>query len=138
MSNRPKRLPADKNPRHPSAMRLKDVQPGVEFTWFGFGVQRGRFLSKPFVKQHGTRALVVLAQSSDGRRELYFVKDMGIIPMRSGKFPTGHFTVRRNKEHLVRTPPPLPFPAPVTTFTSTKECGGESKVKPRPCGRTKA
>lgn len=100
-----------KNPLHPSAMTLNDVQVGVEFTSFNIyqGVRyRGRFVSKAFVRKlyHGGAMGAIV--EIDGIRQAIFLGDYGITP-----YGTQHndvnFTVRRSKEHLL--PPVQPEPA---------------------------
>jgi len=100
----------DRSPLHASALRLKDVHPGVEYIKFNryYGImERGVFLSTPFVTEPaphmGHKLMVRVSGRSRGSRK-GFLGDMGITPYSPGRWNEANFTIRASKEHLLPAP----------------------------------
>lgn len=92
--------PFDKNPVHPSTLRLRDVHRGVTYAHFNprVGLSMGEFVSEPYVTRFGT---IYVRVRENGRSDVRSLVDMGIVPIRDRWWYTPNYTVRASKIHLV-------------------------------------
>lgn len=107
---RPKRRPgckpwpADKSPLHPSALRLRDVHPGVAFRCFnkqlGY-IDEGVFLGTPVVING---RLKVKVRYPRGWITMLSLADIGITPYSDRGWNGSNFTVAARKQHLLPEP----------------------------------
>lgn len=114
----PRRQPrkADKNPLHDSALRIGDVHIGRSFILFNIYsgiIERGRFLSLPFVEEDGYLLQVHTSESRLGLGPA-FLTDMGIAPRwgyhRYSSWNQSNFTIDARKEHLLPAPFGVGYP----------------------------
>lgn len=139
----------DRSPLHASALRLRDVHPGVQFVDFNteMGIYTtGVFLSDPFVIRYNTESddpeithcgvLVAKARTQYGDTIVY-LEDSGIAPYgfdENGKpiWNEANVTVRANKAGLLPKPFPLDqgYPSPADIFDIYD--GIELYVSPEP------
>ena len=97
----------DRSPLHPSALRLQDVHPGVEFIQFNryLGIlTRSTFLSTPFVEDEGYgKILKARVLYRCPMFQEFSLRDLGIVPYPYG-WNKANFTIRASKEHLLPEP----------------------------------
>ncbi|HSW80894.1 MAG TPA: hypothetical protein VLG40_00725 [Candidatus Saccharimonas sp.] len=112
---RPKPWPADKNPLHPSALRVRDIRLGLKFVTFDIYagvIMRGTFQSSTFVDAHqnvNARACVnaMIARQGTNAARLVDLAYLGIARFGGVSFSAGSgwssttFTVAVNKVHLL-------------------------------------
>lgn len=110
-TRKPHKLPADKNPLHPSALRIRDLRPGRPITVFDpiYGVQ-GHYIvvSVPYKEEsyprHGCLK-VRLRSLTTGDVIVMSLESMGILPsVRDGWRLISRFTIDRRKRHLLPSP----------------------------------
>lgn len=112
--------PVDKSPLHPSALRVRDVHPGVSYVTFHteFGViERGVFTSAPYVARmpglnytEPWSALAAHVRTVNGKLDIVYLESIGID--RGAKpawrymdgFSPYQVTVRASKAHLLPAP----------------------------------
>lgn len=98
----------NKNPLHPSALRINDVHPGVQFAMFNIArgiIEQGTFTSKPYVgslfDDGKQRDLLVMYRSEHGYNSKYHLIDLGIVTNGAGHWNRHNFTIPLKKLHLL-------------------------------------
>jgi hypothetical protein len=104
----------DKNPLHPSALRIRDITPGRHIIGYStrFGIE-GEYLilGRPFVENYGDEeyagpCVVELMSVTDGEIFTDFLESMGVITSPSGKWHDHAYVVDNRKRHLLPQEPP--------------------------------
>jgi hypothetical protein len=102
--------PPDKNPLHPSALRMRDMRLGKQVlvfnTQFGHVVHRGTIVREPYILRDelGSTLVVDIRAAGTGHVSDSFLADMGVVPY-DGSFVWGwnptNFTISAQKQHLL-------------------------------------
>jgi hypothetical protein len=98
-----------KSPLHPSALAINGLTPGRTIVKFNRHIgTMGTFviLEYPCVRNtaHGRGLMVRMRDIRSGTTKYHYLTDMGVVPLRSGRFNGSNYIVDRRKVHLLPEP----------------------------------
>lgn len=103
-------LPDDKNPAHPSALRIRDLHPGRPVILFSsfFGIEfKGTVIDRPYVidlPEYGRALCVMIRSDLLGCATPHRLTDMGVIPYATSGWDRRRFVIDARKQHLLPVP----------------------------------